>query len=291
MVSVSSAVEVHRLPRYFYSANDCLIAAGFNLESLRGIFGYSATETPARGEKVDCSSISVRFLEDEVVIMKATCILDTVKTPMTGIGSDWGGLENSGGLENTTAINIGNRRVETSISHNPVISVTFAILCSGVTAWLLILVDAPWDWVRIFATTGLHVCILLMLLLPLWLERQLGQPGRHLTPKKWDMLIGEGEVQLGHFNILHANVKRGDVLHFQGSTAFLGNVAFRAAALLVATFTVVGYLCQVNLQPLSSLLKSMAYMVESARPVLSAKDVLFYRMPTGLRGKPLNVTS
>ncbi|OBT68200.1 hypothetical protein VE03_02365 [Pseudogymnoascus sp. 23342-1-I1] len=85
-------------------------AAGFNLESLRGIFGYSATETPARGEKVDCSSISVQFLKDEVVIMKSTCILDTAKTPMTGIGSDWGGLENRRGLENTTVINIGNRR-------------------------------------------------------------------------------------------------------------------------------------------------------------------------------------
>lgn len=169
-------------------------AAGFNLESLRGIFGYSSTEKAAGGDKVDCSAISVYFLKDEIVIKKSPRIFDTVRTPMTGIGADWGGLENTtGGLEYLTCVNIGNRRVETSLYHHPVIPFALALLCSGVTAWLIIIVDAPWNWVRVFATAALHACILLMLLVPLWLERQMGSPGKHLTPQKWDMLMGNGE--------------------------------------------------------------------------------------------------
>lgn len=166
---------------------------------------------------------------------------------MTGIGAYWGGLENTtGGLEYLTCVNIGNRRVETSPYHHPVIPFALALLCSGVMAWLIIIVDAPWNWVRVFATAAFHVCILLMLLVPLWLERQMGSPGKHLTPQKWDMLMGNGENQLGVFHILRADVKRGDVIHFQGNTALTGTKTFRVAALLVAALTVVGYISQVS---------------------------------------------
>lgn len=127
------------------------------------------------GNLVNCDILTVIFSEDSFLIRKVKRFLSDERCPMLTIRSDWSRT----GFP--TLVNLGNVRHEAAFNQHPLAPLTLALIFSGFTAWTLLVIDAPWDWVRLFATAGLHTCLMLMLALPLWYEHQTGWPAGHLT--------------------------------------------------------------------------------------------------------------
>src|SRR5205814_2343638 len=49
---------------------DCCRAAGFNLEPIRGLFGYRKDEKAAKGNMIQCFRMTITYAQEEVVINK-----------------------------------------------------------------------------------------------------------------------------------------------------------------------------------------------------------------------------
>lgn len=213
-------------------------AAGFNLDSIRGFLGYGRGEPASRGSIFECYSIKVTFALDKIIIHRKERRLDDENTPMVAVGSAW-----KDGFKCQTVINLGNHWHEAAILERPWFSLLVALVCSGITSWLLLLIKHPWDWTKGIATGGLHSCLMAMTSLPLWYIVRTGRPQLHLTPEKWD-LLHYGSQERGLLSLLLVKVNGGDVVHFQKDVSQLTSLPVRVAGLLISAITVVAYICQ-----------------------------------------------
>lgn len=100
--------------------------AGFNLDSLRGIFGYLKGESPSQGTKLDCMVVKVKFADEEVQIGKERRWFSGGNTPIVDVGV---GPEN----DNTLTINLGNLREEKRLRKHTVVVVSALVVCAGLT--------------------------------------------------------------------------------------------------------------------------------------------------------------
>jgi hypothetical protein len=143
--------------------------AGFNLDSLRSLYGYLPEEADASKDMVECDLVEVSFErclpgktspganptdKDEayhsVVINKEKRFYNPQLTPIVYVGSDWPEK-----LHSKTAVNLGNLRREMSFRQSPCLIGFILFFCPGVTAWLLLVVSSAWNWVTLVAIVGL----------------------------------------------------------------------------------------------------------------------------------------
>ena len=213
-------------------------AAGFNLDSIRGLFGYSRGEPPSRGEIFEGFSIKVNFYPTKITIHRKERRLDDENSPMVAVGSGW-----KDGFKCQTVINLGNIWHEATLMERPWFSFLVAFICSGVTSWLLLTINAPWSWTKLIATAGLHACLLCMISLPLWYIYRTGRPQLHLTPERWD-LLHNGSLQGDSLSVLLIRISGGDVVHFQDDVSYITTLPVRLAGLIIAGLTVTAYICQ-----------------------------------------------
>ena len=216
------------------------ILGRFSRDSVRGIMGYGEGESPPVGDLQECYFTTVEYLETGVKISRHQLWFDTATSPFLQIGSD-----SSASLRGKTAVNLGYRQHETNLTQSLIFMVTFAGICSGVTAWLLIIIPSPWDWVRILAISVFHFGLFFLSSAPLWHEWQFRQPGRHINSDRWRALFsGAVPENRQPLHFLQASVHGGDVLHPQGSDAVISSLTFRTLGFIAVVLTAVGYLCQ-----------------------------------------------
>ncbi|OCK98243.1 uncharacterized protein K441DRAFT_674378 [Cenococcum geophilum 1.58] len=113
-------------------------ATGFNMDSMHGLFGYAAGESATGGGIVECKAVTTEFLPDAVRVQKKRKFSDTEKTPMM----------NDGGMRFRRAVNLGNRTRNAILEQSLRFFIAFCVISSGVTAWLLMVIPGPWDWVQ-----------------------------------------------------------------------------------------------------------------------------------------------
>jgi len=152
------------------------------------------------------------------------------------------------GLHATTAFNLGSPRAEKGPFKNDTCVMLVALLCSGATSWSLMVVDYPWTWIKILAIPVLHVCLLIMLAVPLCNERQVGRPYHYCKFNAIEALIRTrgitGRTSNTTCRFLQVTTKSGDVIHFQSTQTFMGTLLLKVAAYAVSGLSVVAYLCQ-----------------------------------------------
>lgn len=159
--------------------------AGFNLDSIRGIFGYLPEESPALGKSIPCDYVTVQLSYQELKITKSTRWFSAATTPIVTLG-----MRSSANFH-TTTIGLDNLKAENAFTQSRLLIALNLTLCSGLTTWLLEIVQAEWSWVKIVAIPGLHTCLILLLALPIWYDWQINRPGHCLTVDKWDILNGK----------------------------------------------------------------------------------------------------
>src|SRR5204863_1199673 len=151
-------------------------------------------------------------------------------------------------LAGFTVTGLGNLDGETAWAQNIWLHLFFGTICAGVTSWLLVVIDAPWNWVRIYATLGMHVSLTLLFVIPLYFSWQTQRPAGKLTAAKWQALImgreGVEDEKVKRLNLLQCRVGYGDVLHAQGDTGFMTKWPLRVFTLLASVALVMAYICQ-----------------------------------------------
>ena len=102
---------------------------------------------------------------------------------------------------------------------------------------------------KIVAIPGLHTCLILLVGLPLYYDRQVNRPANRMTLEKWDALHLKG----GHFseqektlNLLQVDdsAHKIDVLHVWGNTAFLESNTTKGCLIILSIFAATAYVCQ-----------------------------------------------
>jgi hypothetical protein len=140
----------------------CCLNAGFNVESVRGLFGYLPTEVTPSSDMIECDFIKVKFEKSLVAnkdhydtqgndynlvsIRKSRRYFDRRLTPIVGIGNPWGS-----GIQMTTVVNLGYLKHEKSLAQNLFLIGLLVILCPGITTWLLMVTVKRWTWVTVLA--------------------------------------------------------------------------------------------------------------------------------------------
>jgi len=241
-------------------------SAGFSCDSIRGLFGYRNGESPSSGELHECDITTIKFESKLLRICKEKRFFDGEHNPIVTVGSDW-----PDGLACKTAVNLGNPNRESKWLRNTAIIVVSTVVCTGVTSWSLMVVEAEWNWVRIMACPVLHICLMGFLALPLFTERQSGRPYQWFDGKKWDVLtrrISQKCLQptdittpseqgwayiwrrwrktedFHGLRFLQVRLRGGDVLHFRGDTSFLSWYSLKVLVFLVTSASIAAYLCQ-----------------------------------------------
>ena len=102
--------------------------AGFNLDSLRGIFGYLEGESPSQGTKLDCMVVKVTIGKETVQIHKERRWFSGGNTPMVNVGV---GPENL--YRHTLKINLGNLIEEKRLRKHTVVIISALVVCAGLT--------------------------------------------------------------------------------------------------------------------------------------------------------------
>lgn len=217
-------------------------SAGFNLDSIRGIFGFLPGETPVSGALFDCEVVSAQFSQSGLTITKTKRLFSSVTTPIVTVSRDEINI-----WEHQIVINLGNLRGENAFRQNAILIFSVLVICSGLTTWLLEIVRADWTWVKIVAIPGLHTCLILLVGFPLWYERQFNRPAKHLTLGKWDALMGKPDHGQKTLNLLQVRKNNIDVLHFWGNTAFINSGAVKLAVLFLSALAAVAYICQYSI--------------------------------------------
>ncbi|KAF2498212.1 hypothetical protein BU16DRAFT_579389 [Lophium mytilinum] len=239
--------------------NDRCQAAGFGLESLRGIFGYTALEAESNALILECDVVRVEFEGQapkakgrkggDLVIKKWKRFFNAESNPLLDVASRYGTDQTGrGGLRLTgfTALNLGNPTKEGSWGQSICLHLLFGILCTGITSWLLIVVQTSWSWVRIHAMVGMHASLLVLFAMPLLYTWKTQRPGTCLTIPVWDALSAwKSDVRT--MELLQCRLGHGDVLHAQGKSLFLHGWPTRIIALLAALCLVVAYICQYSI--------------------------------------------
>ncbi|OCK84340.1 hypothetical protein K432DRAFT_401221 [Lepidopterella palustris CBS 459.81] len=221
-------------------------AAGFSLDPVRGIFGYTALEAAANQEIVDCDIVTVHFREKEIIVEKAKRYFHPDSNPLVSVGALWGtGHEGKEGLRLSgfTVLGLGNPERENAWGQNIWLHFILGFIFAGITSWLILLIDAPYNWVWVWATAGMHACLTVLLLIPLYLASKTRRPAAHLTNAAWRALR-TGTAEVKRLDFLQCRVGRGNVLHAQGDTTFLHRWPLRVLAFLAAVGVGVAYVCQ-----------------------------------------------
>ncbi|OCK84624.1 hypothetical protein K432DRAFT_288521 [Lepidopterella palustris CBS 459.81] len=214
------------------------ITAGFTVDSLRGRFGFLPDEM-APIDLVECDVVDVQLCDEVLFIRKKKQYLQKERNSIIGVGGDW-----PGSLHGITAVNLGNARHERSFTQNPIVIALTALLCSGATAWLLLIVSHKWNWLTCIAIPGLHGSLLLMLAMPLVYEHQTNRPATHISAGRFKALYTGIDRKVDRLRFLHSRVNGGDVLHFRGSTGLVDPGFMQLPALAVSAFCAVAYICQ-----------------------------------------------
>ena len=188
---------------------------------------------------MDCDVVDVMLWDKIIYLKKKKQYLQTKLNPIVGVGGDW-----PGGLHGITAVNLGNAKRENSFARHPIFIATFALICSGVTAWLLLIVTTKWDWVTCIAVPGLHGSLLFMLTIPLLHDLQTNRPATHISAGKYKALYSGLNAKTYRLRILQSRVKGGDVIHFRGNTDMFDSSIIAFPAFAVAAFCAVAYICQ-----------------------------------------------
>lgn len=132
-------------------------ASGWNVDSLRGMFGYAPSDSDRSTglDVVSCLIVNVEFNHKMVSITKKRRKFDTDKVPLLKVGTQREPKDpDPDFVRNLTSFNLGNVMHDFSINQSPIFIATLAFICSGLTAWLLLLVEVDWDWVLAVATAG-----------------------------------------------------------------------------------------------------------------------------------------
>jgi hypothetical protein len=271
--------------------NERCQAAGFGFESLRGIFGYTALEADANPQVVECDVVRVEFeSKGTLVVKKVKRYFHPETNPLLDVAAKYGTDHNGkGGLRLTgfTALNLGDPTREGSWGESIWIHLILGILCTGITAWLLILVDTSWTWVRFHAMLGMQVSLLTLLALPLAYMYQTRRPGTYLTIAMWNALSA-WKSDVRSFDMLQCRIGYGDVLHAQANSLFLHGWPVRILALVSAISLVAAYVCQyavlrqatdkaalmwLTLQAAAALLRSLYWLSPSVSGSAQAGDL------------------
>ncbi|KAL8894530.1 MAG: hypothetical protein Q9192_004242 [Flavoplaca navasiana] len=219
--------------------------AGFNLDSLRGIFGYLEGESPSQGTKLDCMVVQVTIGNDTVRIHKERRWFSGGSTPVVNVGV---GPENL--HRNTLTINLGNLTEEKRSRKHAVVIISALVVCAGLTSWLLEIVQAEWNWVKVVAVPGLHACLILLLGIPLYYDSQVNQPAKHMTVDSWDCLHlkpTESAPRLERsLRLLQVDDKDNhkDILHMWGNPFFLDSYITKASLIALSIYAAIAYICQ-----------------------------------------------
>lgn len=218
--------------------------AGFNLDSIRGIFGYLPGESPVAGCLMKCHVATAKISGQGMSIKKEKRYLSGANTPIVNINGNPTNL-----WDHQLVINLGNIKEEQDWRHNPIIIIIALIVCSGATSWLLEIVYAQWTWVKIVAIPGLHVCLVLLVGLPLYYDRLVNLPAKYMTVGTWDIINSHGSSEHHLERTLHllqvdypAHGK--DILHLRGNTTFIDTYAVKGCLLFLSIFAAVAYICQ-----------------------------------------------
>ena len=105
-------------------------------------------------------------------------------------------------------------------------------------------------WVKFVAVPGLHACLILLVGLPLYYDRQVNRPAKRMTFGKWDTLHLKGslssrrhEKTLDLLQVDHEDHKI-DMLHVWGNTAFLDSKITKGCLIILSVFAATVYVCQ-----------------------------------------------
>ncbi|KAL8860633.1 MAG: hypothetical protein Q9178_002986 [Gyalolechia marmorata] len=217
--------------------------AGFNLDSLRGIFGYLEGESPSQGTKLESMVVKLSFADDGVRIEKERRWFSGGNTPIVDVGVGPGNLHG-----NTLTINLGNLREEKRLRKHSVVVILALVVCAGLTSWLLEIVQAEWDWVKIVAIPGLHACLVLLVGIPLYYDSHVNQPAKHMTLDAWDLLLENTEQPRlqRSLHLLQVNDEANDrdILHMLGNPFFLDWYFTKALLIALSVYAAVAYICQ-----------------------------------------------
>lgn len=237
---VKSSVKVALGLRYCWSA-------GFNLDSLHGIFGFLPGESPTLGNLLDFDVMMIQFSTQGLRISISKRYFRGDYTPTVKVASAQGWAR---GIND----NLGNLGGEKAFDRSPIL-IDFALFfCSGLTTWLLEVVQAEWIWVKNVAIRGLHLCLFTLVAIALWYDKQVNHPGTQLTVKKWNALHdlsaknwntpdGEG-VKNQTLNLLQVRHRNTDVLHYWANTAFIESLALKGTLTFASVFAATAYMCQ-----------------------------------------------
>ncbi|KAL8837937.1 MAG: hypothetical protein Q9176_005413 [Flavoplaca citrina] len=102
--------------------------AGFNLDSLRGIFGYLEGESPSQGTKLDCMVVKVTVGNKTVRIHKERRWFSGGNTPLVNVGVGPEKLH-----RNTLVINLGNLWEENRLRKHAAVVILALVVCAGLT--------------------------------------------------------------------------------------------------------------------------------------------------------------
>lgn len=103
---------------------------------------------------------------------------------------------------------------------------------------------------KFVAVPGLHVCLILLVGLPLYYDRQVNRPAKRMTFGKWDTLHLKGKfsskVHEKTLNLLQVdhNLHDIDMLHIWGNTAFLEYNITKGCLIVLSAFAATAYVCQ-----------------------------------------------
>ncbi|KAG4428540.1 hypothetical protein IFR05_015974 [Cadophora sp. M221] len=154
--------------------------AGFNVDSVRGLFGFLPSEADASSDMIECDFVNIEFAKtpvhdslsvppgmsivsrlktrigswgsvvtgsqdedyDHLVIRKTRRFFDRRLTPIVGIGNSRTWTEP---LQRLSVANLGYLRHEKSWAQSGFLIGFLIVLCSGITCWLLMLTMTRWS--------------------------------------------------------------------------------------------------------------------------------------------------
>ena len=252
-------------------------SAGFNLESIRGVFGYLPGESAMAGDLCECFIASVTVFPEKITIHKTQHYFSGANTPIVDAAVPPKPKPFS------TIINLGNDKGESSSCQSILWIISAVVICSGCTSWLLLIITADWTWVKIFAIPILHICLVLMLALPLWYGRQINRPGKHLTTAKWEALCGKSVKKPTVLNLLQVckNESRDgeyqetlDILHFRGDTSLIHSKILKIGVLLLSAIAATAYICQYSILKVASSKEALIWL--GCQGGLAAVRILYW---------------
>ena len=103
---------------------------------------------------------------------------------------------------------------------------------------------------KFVAVPGLHGCLILLVGLPLYYDRQVSRPAKRMTFGIWDTLHLKGKFSSARhektLNLLQVDHKAPDIdmLHVWGNTAFLDSKITKGCLITLSVFAATAYICQ-----------------------------------------------